>query len=359
MAETGYVPKEEWKRFIEGLAKDAAVYVPCLEGETVIFRPYGPDRTLCFERPANSPPKSIIYPQSETLFQFTFKKDPENPQKVSTDLNANTECLPTIIVGARPCDAKGFAIYDRVFLNSDPADPYYRERREKTTIFTLACPAAYTGCFCTGVGGGPADRTGSDVIVTEVKDGYFIEPLTEKGKTVLGKAGVADGAAYKKEAEERQAAAWKTVKNPFGAAGRPDISKARFQEDAFWAETLDKCLSCGACTYLCPTCYCFNITDEQAIDKGERIRSWDACMFPHFTLEASGHNPRPRKQQRYKNRVGHKFLWYPEKYNGALACSGCGRCIRYCPASVDISEVVSRLGKSESEKPSAEEKILK
>ena len=101
-------------------------------------------------------------------------------------------------------------------------------------------------------------------------------------------------------------------------------------------------MSCGACTYLCPTCYCFNMTDEQAVNKGERIRSWDSCMFPHFTLETSGHNPRSKKAQRFKQRVGHKFVYYPEKY-GELACSGCGRCIRFCPISMEIGKVVARL----------------
>jgi Fe-S oxidoreductase len=76
---------------------------------------------------------------------------------------------------------------------------------------------------------------------------------------------------------------------------------------------------------------------------GERIRSWDACMFFHFTLEASTHNPRPTRFQRFKNRVGHKFVYYPEKYEGVIACCGCGRCIRYCPVSVDISEIVNNL----------------
>jgi sulfhydrogenase subunit beta (sulfur reductase) len=349
MADTGFVPKEKWKSFIEGLAKDAKVYVPCIEGETVVFQPFGHDKTLCFERPANSPPKPIIYPQSETLFQFVFKKDPEDPQKVSTELTAKTDALPTIIVGGRPCDAKGFSIYDRVFLNTDTADPYYKERREKTTIVTLACQSTYPGCFCTSLGGSPSDRTDSDVLVTEVNGGYLVEPLTEKGKSLAAKADLEDGAPYQKEAQEKQAAVEKAVKNPFGTTGKPAISKARFDDDAFWDQALAKCLSCGACTYLCPTCYCFNITDEQAINKGERVRSWDACMFPHFTLEASGHNPRPRKQQRYKNRVGHKFVWYPEKYNGAIQCSGCGRCIRYCPVSVDISEIVALLGKPAKE----------
>jgi sulfhydrogenase subunit beta (sulfur reductase) len=97
------------------------------------------------------------------------------------------------------------------------------------------------------------------------------------------------------------------------------------------------------CTYVCPTCYCFTITDETENLRGERLRSWDSCMFYHYTLEASGHNPRPSKLNRYRNRVGHKFSYIPEKYDGLIGCCGCGRCIRSCPVSIDIRQVVGHL----------------
>jgi len=180
-------------------------------------------------------------------------------------------------------------------------------------------------------------------MITEIEGGYFIEPISEKGKAILNKPMIEDGSPYLQKAHEMQAKAHEAVKSPF-ETDKPKISQDLFNNDTFWEEAVSKCVSCGACTYLCPTCYCFNITDEQASGKGERIRSWDACMFFHFTLEASTHNPRPTRFQRFKNRVGHKFVYYPEKYDGAIACCGCGRCIRYCPVSVDISEIVNDLG---------------
>ena len=242
-------------------------------------------------------------------------------------------------MGGRPCDARGFLVLDPVYMD---VDPYYRSRREKTVIITLACPNPYPGCFCTSVESGPADRAGSDVLVTEIDNGYFLEAVTEKGKAILDDGAVQDGAAHREEAAGKQKAAHEGVKKAFSGGKKVKISEERFLSDEFWEETTAKCLSCGACTYLCPTCYCFNITDEQAVNKGERIRSWDSCMFPHFTLETSGHNPRSKKAQRFKQRVGHKFVYYPEKY-GDLGCSGCGRCIRYCPISMEISKVVARL----------------
>jgi sulfhydrogenase subunit beta (sulfur reductase) len=351
MADTGYLPKEKEKEFFAALSKDRLLYVPCVEGDTVLFRVYSPESEICFDRPANSPPKPIIYPQSETLFSFAFKKNADEPQKMSVEIDEKVESPEMVILGARPCDAKGFKIYDRPFLDTDTPDPYYRERREKTTVITVSCPQPSAGCFCTAVGGGPADKEGSDAIMTELDKGWFIEPLTEKGKAVLKYAFIEDGAAHRQEAQAGQEAAHKAVKNPFGKEGLPRIDETLFNLDEFWDQAVEKCLSCGACTYLCPTCYCFNITDEQAVNKGERVRSWDACMFPHFTLEASGHNPRPRKQNRFRNRVGHKFVWYPEKYEGAIACCGCGRCIRYCPVSVDISEIVGQLAASRPNAP--------
>ena len=349
MADTGFVQKEKLHDFLNELSKDAVVYAPCLEGDTVIFKAFDSGRTLCLDRPANNPPKLAVFPQSETLFSFKYKKDAEDPRKMSVELEANTDFPRAIIFGARPCDAKGFKIYDRVYIDTNTPDPYYRGRREKTMIATLCCSAPSPGCFCVAVGGGPAHREGSDVLITQLEKGYFIEPVTEKGKAILNVPRIEDGAPYADEAHKKQLESHDLVRNPFPEDGQPKISMPLFDLDEFWEHVASKCLSCGACTYLCPTCYCFNITDEQSLDNGERIRSWDGCMFPHFTLEGSGHNPRPTKFKRFKNRVGHKFLYYPEKYNGVVACCGCGRCIRYCPVSVDISEVVSHLRGSQFE----------
>lgn len=342
MADTGFLRKEKVEEFLKELVKKSVVYVPCTEGDTVLFQPYEAGKNICLDRPANSSPKLAIFPQSDTLFTFEYSKNPDDPRKMSVELKETTEYSDAVIFGSRPCDAKGFMIYDRAYLDTNTPDPYYKGRREKTTIVTLCCNSPFTGCFCTAVGGGPADQDGSDVMMSDLEKGFFLEAVTDKGKKILSLPQIEDGSSYAKEAGDIQLKAVEKVRNPFGAE-RPVISRELFDLDEFWEENLTKCLSCGACTYLCPTCYCFNITDEQVFTGGERLRSWDGCMFPHFTLEASGHNPRPTKYKRYKNRVGHKFVYYPEKYEGVIACSGCGRCIRYCPVSVDISEIVSKL----------------
>ncbi len=343
MAKTGFLPKEKIKVFLDALSKDAVAQVPVVEGDVVSFQPYTPDVAICLTRPANTPPKGVVFPQCEKLFSFAYIKDPEDPKKMSVALSDKREYPRVVIFGCRPCDAKGFTIYDRPYLETDTSDPYYREHRDKTTVISLACQTPFAGCFCVAVNGGPADKTGSDVLMTDVEKGYYLESLTEKGDTILAFPMIEDGASYEAVAQKTQKEAAGKVKNSFGANATEKVNPKLFDTDTFWQEVAAKCISCGACTYLCPTCYCFNITDEQARDKGERLRTWDSCMFQHFTLEASGHNPRPLKSRRLRQRVGHKFVYYPEKYDGVIACCGCGRCIRHCPVSVDISEIVGYL----------------
>jgi sulfhydrogenase subunit beta (sulfur reductase) len=347
MAETGFLPKDKIKGFLEAISKDTQLYTPVLEGDIVMFRPFNTGNTLYLDRPANSPPKTVIFPQSDILFSYEYKKETDDPKKITVEIKTHMDYPKTVIFGCRPCDAMGFTVYDRVYIESNGPDPNYKGRRENTIIITLSCPEPSSGCFCTALGSGPAEKQGSDVMITIIEKGFFLEPVSEKGKEILKIAGVEDGSQYVEEAFEKQEKVHNAVKKPFPSISHIEVSRERFDLDEFWHQAVSKCISCGACTFLCPTCYCFNFTDEQTLEKGERIRSWDACMFYHFTLEASGHNPRATKFLRYKNRVGHKFLFYPEKYNGVIACCGCGRCIRHCPVSVDISKIVSQLRSTE------------
>lgn len=351
MTDKGYLPKDKWEPFIESLSNDFRVYAPCEDDGVVTFQVFEKGKKIDLSRPSTSAPKGVMFPQSDTLFAYKFKKEPETPEKTAVELDASTNIPETVIVGARPCDAKGFITYDRVYLE---VDPYYAERREKTTVVGLCCGGPFAGCFCTSTGGGLAEKEGSDVFVTELDNGYFLEALTEKGKKILGRPGIEDGASYADAAAKKQEAASKALPRVIPGDGEPRLSREAFESDEFWDRVSAKCLSCGACTYLCPTCYCFNITDEARLEGGERVRSWDACMFHHFTLEASGHNPRGRKAQRLKQRVGHKFLYYVDKY-GTIACSGCGRCIRHCPVSVEISGIVASLAEgAQTEQKAAE-----
>ena len=113
-----------------------------------------------------------------------------------------------------------------------------------------------------------------------------------------------------------------------------------------WERFSDRCLSCGICTFLCPTCHCFDIQDEMEGFDGRRARMWDTCMFSEYTLHTSGHNPRPTRKERTRNRISHKYSYFPEKFD-VIACVGCGRCINYCPVNIDLLDILEDVKKAE------------
>ena len=177
--------------------------------------------------------------------------------------------------------------------------------------------------------------------MTEMPDGYILQAVSEKGKTVLEACQLPDAADREKELMDVRKTAWATLSKKPDLSQAPARVLAKFRDLDFWTRESDRCLSCGACTYFCPSCYCFNITDEgTGVGKpGRRIRSWDNCMSALFTQEASGYNPRPTKATHMRQRVTHKFSTYPENW-GAFSCMGCGRCISNCPARIDIRQIV-------------------
>jgi ferredoxin len=166
----------------------------------------------------------------------------------------------------------------------------------------------------------------------------LLEALTDKGRALFEKAG-----ALLEESDhgpvERDI---KTADFGLNLEGLPADLKNRF-EDPAWDKLYKSCLSCGVCTYVCPTCYCFDVEDYGHDAEGERFRCWDSCMFGHFTQMAGGHNPRAGRKERVRQRFMHKLQYYPEVYQ-EIACVGCGRCLRSCPVNLDIVQAIKALG---------------
>jgi ferredoxin len=348
MNEKKFLKTESVVPLIEKLADGRKVLVPVCEGNAVVFKPYTSHVTPCFCRMPTISAKDATFPRHETLMTFKSGRDETDAEKSTLTLNETLPGTKQVVFGDRPCGAKGKLIFDRVYVTDGITDPYYQRRRENTLTVTIACDAPENTCFCHCVGGGPADGAGSDVVLTPVEGGYVAEAHTEAGGELLADV------LFETAGDDKVTAADAVVEKAVAALGEPvDFSAARekllslFENGEFWEEMSAKCLACGACTYLCPTCYCFNITDDTAGEVGKRVRSWDSCMQAHFTLEASGHNPRPVKANRLKNRVGHKFSYYPELHGGVVACCGCGRCIKSCPASVDIRQIVTSAQETE------------
>ncbi|QGY40382.1 hydrogenase [Pseudodesulfovibrio cashew] len=333
-----FLPTNQLASWLAELSGQYRTLVPRREGDAVVFRPFeeafAPELGV---RPTMST-KASVFPKCEPLMTFKYEKDEEDPGKVMVDVTERRDDAPAVVVGGRPCDVAGFFTFDRVYNTEKIKDLNYLARRENTFFVSLACEQPATTCFCNWVGGGPADTKGADVLMVPVSGGWLMEPVTDKGGELV--ASLEDGKAKEAEAQAVKDKANAAIGDAVDVSAAQDKLLALFDDAAFWEAQSSKCISCGTCTYLCPTCYCFNITDEKFGMEGVRMRTWDNCMSALFTMEASGHNPRPTKAHRLKNRVGHKFSYYPSLHDGNIACVGCGRCIKSCPVSVDIRAIV-------------------
>lgn len=335
-----FLKAEKIAEWLAEVCRERKVLVPREEGGSIVFRPFEDGADLVLLLDATVSPKGVMLPSCQELFQFEQSKNPDDPEKLSLHLDPKVQAEPTVVFGTRPCGARGFTIFDRVYKGEKFPDPYYASARDNTLFVTLTCKNVDNTCFCNWVGGGPADPTGSDVLATAVEGGYVLEAVSERGKALLKSSLLTSGEEKAKEAETAKARVKAKLQKAPDISKIPDALLALFDDLPFWEEVSAKCHSCGACTYLCPTCYCFNISDEARGLSGKRFRTWDNCMSYQFSLEASGHNPRPTKAHRLRNRVGHKFSYYPKLHSGVIACVGCGRCIKSCPVSMDIREIV-------------------
>ena len=331
-------------------AREYRVLAPVREGSAIVYRVFSEDMHPFLGRAPTSSAKEALLPQTENLFTYLYRKDHSDLTRTEVFLSEPPPPEPTLILGPRPCDARGRHLLDRVFLERGVADPQYTAHRAATLFVSVACVSPQNTCFCHWTGGGPDDATGSDVLLHPVTlesgGGFVAQAVTEAGEALLTQLPEAPAEALA-ELDARRA------KAP-GLEPAPDLSGiaeaflALFDDLDFWTDQSARCLSCGVCTYLCPTCSCFNITDENSGMKGRRLRTWDTCMSALYTLEGSGHNPRFSRAHRLRNRVGHKFCYHPREFpqpapspSGLeFSCTGCGRCIKSCPVAVDIRRIV-------------------
>jgi ferredoxin len=206
----------------------------------------------------------------------------------------------------------------------------------------LACDAPCSSCFCTTAGCGPYHEEGLDVLLVDGADHYLAKILTEKGQKLADAAGwetttAADAAARQIETGRQEAEAKITA---FVNTDKlKEIDTNEVYKAPFWEDVSFSCINCGTCTFVCPTCWCFDIQDENRGKAGMRMRNWDSCMYPLFTVHGTGHNPRGTKMHRVRQRFMHKLKYYVDKYEVGIQCVGCGRCVRYCPVNIDIRRV--------------------
>ena len=341
-----YITKQKLPGIVEQMIEAQRVFGPVLKGQYHEFALLGQSADLDLTyRNSRLSPKALFHPHSERMFEFTLEKGNSEAgilKEVPKDYS------PRIVLGIRPCDAYAFELDDRNFITDQFKDPWWMKRRENTTLVGLACNDPCTACFCTSAGTGPFDTSGLDALLVDLGEGYLLQAVTEKGKQLVGS--LQDSEPAPENSADRVAALKKSAEGQLGVQFNLDPVKEKSMVELFdapfWDEVQFSCINCGTCTFLCPTCWCFDIQDEVCQDQGERIRIWDSCMFPLFTLHGAGHNPRDQKLKRVRQRFMHKLKYYPDKYSDGIACVGCGRCVQHCPVNIDIRQVARLMSES-------------
>lgn len=313
------------------LAWERTLYIPADVAGQAKFTPWEPGMEMTKALNTNRSAKDLFFPQVEDLAAFKI-----TGRQIQVEDNRE-DVEDFVIFGVRACDARSFSILDKVFLE-EPADTYYKNRRDHATVMTLACSRPEATCFCTALGIDP-QAPGGDVSCWVEGENLYLQANTQKGEALLEKLPAME------EGEKPQGDA-----SVFDRLPLRDVDFSVFSEKALlhwfnspvWEELSRSCLGCGSCTFVCPTCQCYDVKDFDTGTKVKRFRCWDSCMYSDFTMMAHGTN-RPTQKERFRQRFMHKLVYYPNNHDGEIGCVGCGRCLRKCPISMNIVKVAKAL----------------
>ncbi|MDD4028864.1 MAG: 4Fe-4S dicluster domain-containing protein [Caldisericia bacterium] len=331
-----YITQSKMTALLKELASDSGmeVFGPVKKGNDVFISKMDGKTELCLDYfiSVNSI-KEAIFPRFEPILKYKLRSE-------GVELAELPPIKPLVVFGGHPCDAASIPLMKDLF-SWDYKDHFYLQRLEKVVIITLACVEKDENCFCTSLGGSPHGETGSDILLERVsKDGWQAKIVSEKGKKFIE-----THLDFFRDTITPEKGIPKLQDKDIPVMFQSDRVKKWIEKNfdhPLWEEVASNCWSCAACTYVCPTCHCFDITDDATMWEGVRTKNWDACTLPFFTKHASGHNPRSQSYERYRQRISHKYSYYIDLFNH-VSCTGCGRCSRVCKAGVNILDIVKRI----------------
>lgn len=324
------------------------LYLPIENGGQCLFERWSQSSSVCLTcLNTVKSAKELFFPQSENL--ISFKMSGKNIDLIEDRDPAE----PFVVFGVRACDAKSFEILDHVFL-SEPVDTFYQSRRENGVVITMACNEPEEMCFCDTFHIDAVEPQGGDVTTWMAHDTLYWRAETEKGEALtkllsglLKNASEKDQKALNQHKEEVRAI---LAKLPLSGLSTEYFSGDKLTSklnDVFyapqWQDLYKACIGCGTCTFVCPTCQCYDIRDFDTGHGVKRFRCWDSCMYSDFTKMAHG-NPRTSQMERFRQRFMHKLVYYPANNGGEYSCVGCGRCLSKCPVSMNIVKVIKAFG---------------
>ncbi|MCL4377549.1 MAG: 4Fe-4S dicluster domain-containing protein [Actinobacteria bacterium] len=335
--------KDDYNDFVKKLISDYIFIGPVKKNKAV--HDFVPIKDfarldLNYKRTTIPPAKKILFTPVETLIQYEIGED--------IKVKPNIEAREMILFGIDACDLNGMNFLDRFFSTDFIDENYFSKRRNLIVIGVDRMPSET--CFALSMGKEYV-KDGFDLFLTDLKDRYFVRVGTEKGKEILekyartGEAVKKDFSDYNKFLDNYRS----KFKQKVDINNFYDNYEPIYDDKEFWNKVAKDCYSCGSCCLVCPTCFCFNVKDEMELNltNGSRVREWDSCMIPEYGLCAGGHNFRPDKENRLKQRYRCKLKTYVDKF-GTYSCVGCGRCIEACMAKINIADDINSVKKEVS-----------
>ncbi|MBE6884538.1 MAG: 4Fe-4S ferredoxin [Ruminococcaceae bacterium] len=322
------------------IAESMTLYIPADDKNGAAYKKWESGMQLADTLNTVRSPKDFFFPQIENLMEF------KTSGKTIEVIDTREAKEDFVVFGVRACDVKSFEVLDRVFL-SEPVDSYYAERRAHGVIVSMACSRPAETCFCQTFGIDAAAPAG-DISCWKDSENVYFEAQTEKGSALLNVIADLTEECGTEKVEEQQAKTREIMKKlPLAdlttEAFEGGDKTMEFFNIPEWKELSESCIGCGTCTFVCPTCQCYDIKDFNTGNGVVRFRCWDSCMYSDFTRMAHG-NSRNSQVERFRQRFMHKLVYYPANNDGMFSCVGCGRCLSKCPISMNIVKVMKTIG---------------